>query len=39
MGIGVFLFITAVVVLASLLYRADLKILNKDYEEWKNNRR
>jgi hypothetical protein len=39
MGIGIVLFIVAVIVLASWQYRADLNRLNKDYEEWKNNRR
>ncbi len=39
MGLGVFLFIVAVIVLASVQYRVDLKCLNKDYEEWKHRRK
>ena len=39
MGLGVFLFILAILVLASLQYQIDLDYLNKDYEEWKKNRR
>ena len=39
MGLGLFLFVVAVVVLASLQYRADLTTINRDYEEWKRNRR
>jgi hypothetical protein len=35
----IFLFILAVVVLASLQERVDLTYLNKDYQEWKRNRR
>jgi len=37
MGIGVFLFVVAIIVLVSMQYRADMNRLNKDYEEWKNN--
>jgi hypothetical protein len=39
MGLGVFLFILAVIVFASLEYQIDLNRLNKDYEEWKKRRR
>ena len=34
-----FLFIFAVIVLASLQYQVDLKYLNNDYERWKRNRK
>jgi hypothetical protein len=33
------IFIIAVIVLASLEYQTDLKRLNRDYEDWKRNRR
>jgi hypothetical protein len=36
---GIVLFILAVIVLASLQYQIDLNRLNKDYQEWKKNRR
>jgi hypothetical protein len=39
MGLGVFLFILAIIVLASVQYQVDLKVLHDDYEEWKKNRR
>ncbi len=39
MGLGILLLVAAVVVLASLQHGADLKILNKEYEEWKTKRR
>ena len=39
MGLGVFLFIVAVIVLASVQYQVDLKCLRDDYERWKKNRR
>jgi hypothetical protein len=39
MGLGCFLFVVAVVVLASLQYRIDQNCVNKDYENWKRNRR
>jgi len=39
MGLGVFLFIVAVIVLASLQYQVDLKVLHDDYEEWKHRRK
>ena len=39
MGLGVFLFILAIIVLASLQYQIDLDYLNKDYEKWKHRRR
>jgi hypothetical protein len=35
----IFLFILAVIVLASLQYQADLKSLHDDYEKWKKHRR
>ena len=35
----VLLVIAAVIVLASMLYRADLNYLQRDYEEWKRNRK
>jgi len=34
-----FLLILTILVLASLQYEADLKYLNKDYEDWKKNRK
>ena len=39
MGLGVFLFIVAVIVLASLQYQIDLKCLRDDYEKWKHRRK
>jgi hypothetical protein len=36
---GLVLLIAAVVVLVSLSYQIDLTIINRDYEEWKRNRR
>ena len=39
MGLGVFLFIVAVIASASLEYQIDLNCLNKNYEEWEKNRR
>jgi hypothetical protein len=33
------LLILAILVLASLQYETDLKVLNDDYEDWKKNRR
>ena len=36
---GIFAFIVVVILVASMLYRADLNYLNNDYEEWKNGRR
>jgi heme/copper-type cytochrome/quinol oxidase subunit 2 len=39
MGVGLFLIVLAVIVLASWQYRADVKFLNDDYERWKKNRR
>ena len=36
---GIFIFIIAVILLASLEYRADLDRLNQDYERWKKNRK
>ena len=39
MGIGIFLIIAVLVLLASFLYHTDMNRLNKDYEDWKNNRR
>jgi hypothetical protein len=39
MGIGVFLFVAAVIVLASMQYHANMNRLHDDYEDWKNNRR
>jgi hypothetical protein len=36
---GVFLFILAVVLMASWLEKAELNHLKKDYEEWKRNRK
>ena len=39
MGLGVFLFIVAVIVFASLQYQVDLTCLRDDYERWKRNRR
>jgi len=38
MGIGLFLFIVAAIVLVSLEYQIDLKCLHDDYQEWKNRR-
>jgi hypothetical protein len=35
----IFLFILAVVVLASLQYEVDVKYLNDDYEKWKHCRK
>jgi len=34
----IFLFILAIIVLASLQEQVDLTCLNKDYERWKRNR-
>ncbi len=39
MGLGILLLVAAVIVLASLQQGADLKILKRDYEEWKTKRR
>jgi hypothetical protein len=39
MCLGFFLVVVAVVVLASLQYRADRNRLNKGYEDWKNDQR
>ena len=39
MGIGVFLLIVAVIVLAWLQHKANSKIIKQDYEDWKSNRR
>ena len=39
MGIGVFLFIVAIIVLASFQYHADMKYLKDDYEKWKHKRK
>jgi len=39
MGIGLFLIILAVIVLASWQNQVDVKCLNDDYEKWKNNRK
>jgi hypothetical protein len=39
MGLGIFVFIVAIIVLASMQYHADQNRLNNDYEDWKNNRR
>jgi hypothetical protein len=39
MGLGLFLFLVAVLVLASWLYRADTIRIQKDYEDVKRNRR
>jgi hypothetical protein len=39
MGLGIFVFIVAVIVLASFQYHSDMKRLHDDYEDWKNNRR
>ena len=36
---GIFLLVVALIVLASLQYRADQDQIRSDYEEWKNNRR
>lgn len=34
-----FLFLLAVIVLASLQYQIDLTYLNRDYERWKHRRK
>ena len=39
MGIGVFLFVLAVVLLASLQFHADQNRIKNDYEKWKKNQR
>jgi hypothetical protein len=39
MGLEIFLFIVAIIVLASMQFHTDVNRLNKDYEEWKNNRK
>lgn len=39
MGLGFFLFVAAVLLLASLQYQADRNRLDDDYRRWKNNRR
>ena len=39
MGIGLFLIILAVIVLASWQNQVNVKYLNDDYEEWKKNRK
>ncbi len=39
MGIGVFLFIILIILLASFQYHADVNRIHDDYEDWKNNRR
>jgi hypothetical protein len=39
MGLGVFLFIVAVIVFASVQEQVDLKCLRDDYQEGKKNRR
>ncbi len=39
MCLGFFLFVVAVIVLASLQYQVDRNRLNEDYEHWKNNRK
>lgn len=39
MGLGFFLLIVAIIVFISLQERVDLTCLNRDYEDWKNNRR
>jgi hypothetical protein len=39
MGLGCFLFVVTVVVLASLQYRIDQNYIHDDYERWKRNRR
>jgi hypothetical protein len=39
MGLGIFLFVVAVILLASLQFHVDTKRLHDDYEEWKHNRR
>jgi hypothetical protein len=36
---GILLLILAIIMLASLQYEADLKVLHDDYERWKRNRR
>jgi hypothetical protein len=35
----IFLIVLAVIVLASLQYQVDLKVLHDDYERWKRNRK
>ena len=35
----IFLLVVALIVLASLQYRVDQDHINKDYQDWKNNRR
>jgi hypothetical protein len=39
MGLGIFSFILAVVLLASLNYQADSDRIQRDYQRWKNNRK
>jgi len=39
MGLGIFLFVVAVILLSSWQYRADMNRLNNDYEKWKHNRK
>lgn len=39
MCMGFLLLVVALLVLASWQYRADKNRINKDYEDWKNNRR
>jgi hypothetical protein len=39
MGLACFLFVVAVVVFASWQYRAGQNFINKQYEDWKRNRR
>lgn len=39
MGLGFFLLVVAMIFFISLQEHVDLSCLNRDYENWKNNRR